>query len=139
MKATFPKAQHASYRTHRRQVVWQVILPVVLAAALLVGLVVLISLATFQGGGEVGRWAAISTIWIVLPVMAAGLIVLAVLCGIIYLIARLLQVAPNYTAIAQDFAYRVEALVQRLTRSAVKPILLLDEIGAYLKALFGRK
>jgi len=62
----------------------------VLAALLFVAFVVLIYLATFQGNGDVARWAAISTMWIAIPIMIASLLFLAVLIGILYLIARLL-------------------------------------------------
>jgi hypothetical protein len=139
MKATLPKPQHASYRAHRKQVIWQVILPMVLAALLLIGLVVMISLATFQGEGESSRWAAVSTIWIVMPVIVAGLVALLILCGIIYLFARLLRITPTYTGLAQDFAHRLEARVRRVTGAAVKPVFMLEEIGAFLKALSGRR
>ena len=43
------------------------------------------------------RWAAISTIWIVIPIMIVSLIFLALLAGIIYLFARLLGITPIYT------------------------------------------
>ena len=83
----------------------QIILPVVLSALVLIGMIVLISFATFKSGGDVGRWAAISTIWIIIPALIAGLIVLAILIGLIYLMARALGALPHYTGIAQDYVY----------------------------------
>src|SRR5690349_7089301 len=92
--------QHYSYLKHRRQMVRQIILPVVLSAVLMIAMIVWICLATFNQGGDVGRWAAISTMWIVTPVMLAGLIVLALLGGLIYLMVRILGALPYYSGIA---------------------------------------
>lgn len=132
------RPRHASYMEHRRQMIWQVILPVVLAALLMAGLIVWICLATFQGQGEVGRWAAISTIWIILPLIIVALIAFLLLCGLVYLMARLLHLIPTYTGIAQDYAFRAEAVVKRTTATAVRPIFMLDEIGARFRAFIGR-
>ncbi|MEW6084739.1 MAG: hypothetical protein AB1607_09105 [Chloroflexota bacterium] len=139
MKAKIPQPIHESYKRHRREMVWQIILPVALTALLIVVLIVLINIATFNQGGDVGRWAAVSTIWIVIPVMVAGLILLALLGALVYLMKRLLGITPTYTGIAQDFVHKAAAYIKRGTEMAVKPVLFLDGIGASIKAFFGRK
>jgi uncharacterized membrane protein len=139
MKARLPHPEHTSYLTHRKQVVWQVILPVVLAAMLLIGLIVLISLSTFRGGGDVARWAAISTIWIVIPILVAGLVILVLLIGVNYLVARLAQLIPNYTGIAQDYVFRAAGVIKRMTKAVVKPVFILDNLTANIKAFIGRR
>ncbi|MBI2331472.1 MAG: hypothetical protein HYU84_04790 [Chloroflexi bacterium] len=63
---------HYSYLKHRRQVMRQIILPVLLSALILVGIVVWVSFATFSQGGDVGRWAAISTMWVIIPMLIGG-------------------------------------------------------------------
>ncbi|HRQ23014.1 MAG TPA: hypothetical protein PLF42_06245 [Anaerolineales bacterium] len=65
------RPEHYSYRLHRKQRTVQIFLPVILSAVLFVGMIALVSFATFEQGGDVGRWAAISTIWIVIPVLVA--------------------------------------------------------------------
>lgn len=139
MKATLPQPVHESYKRHRKELTWQILLPVILSALLFVALIVLINIATFNQGGDVGRWAAISTIWIVIPVMIAGLILLALLIGIIYLLAKLLNLTPKYTGIAQDYVHKAAAYIKRGSEMVVKPVLFLDGIGASIKAFFGRK
>lgn len=139
MKAKIPQPIHESYKRHRRELVWQIILPVALTALLIVVLIVLINIATFNQGGDVGRWAAVSTIWIVIPVMVAGLILLALLVALVYLMKRLLGITPTYTGMAQDFIHKAAAYLKRGTEMAVKPVLFLDGIGASIKAFFGRK
>jgi len=138
MKAQLPQPKHYSYLVHRKQVVRQVILPVILAALVMIGMVVLISFATFNQGGDVGRWAAISTIWIVIPLMVAGLILLVLLAGLIYLLARALGALPYYTGIAQDYVYKARGIIMRGANMIVKPILAVDGFLENIRAFFGR-
>jgi len=138
MKVQLPPPEHYSYQLHRKQRNMQIILPVILSVVLLVGLIVLISLATFKQGGDVGRWAAISTIWIVIPILLAGLITLVVLIGLIYLMARALQGLPYYTSIVQNYVYMARGYIIRGADMAAKPILALDGWLESIKAFFGR-
>lgn len=110
----------------------------ILSALLFVGMIVWISLATFRQGGDVGRWAAISTIWIVIPIMIAGLIVLAILIGLIYLLARALGALPYYTGIAQDYVYKARGYIVRAADMAASPIIKLDGWLESIKAFLGR-
>jgi hypothetical protein len=139
MKSVLPQPIHESYLRHRRQRTTQIILPVALAVLLCIAMIVLVNIATFQQNGAVGRWAAISTMWIALPVFIMGLVFLALLVGIIYLLARLLGIAPRYTSKAQDFVRRLAIRIQRIADATVKPVIYLDGVGASIKALLGRK
>lgn len=130
--------EHYSYHLHRKQRNMQIILPIILSAVVLVGMIVLISLATFKQGADVGRWAAISTIWIIIPILLAGLILLLILIGLIYLMARALGALPYYTGIAQDYVYKARGYIIRGADMAVKPILALDGWLESIKAFFGR-
>jgi hypothetical protein len=139
MKAILPPPVHESYKRHRSQLAWQIILPMVLAAILFIALIVLINIATFRDYGDVARWAAVSTIWISVPIMIMALVFLVVLAGIVYLLIRLLQIAPVYTGKAQDFAHKVAGHARRAADAAARPVILLDSIGASIKVLLGRK
>ena len=139
MKDVFPEPVHESYRRYRRQRTNQIIVPIVLAAILFIGMVILVNIATFRDNGDVGRWAAISTIWIVIPVCISGFVFLALLGGLVYLMARLLGVAPTYTGKAQDFIHKLAIHIRRAADMAVKPVFSVNGFGATLKALLGRK
>lgn len=139
MKAKLPLPQHDSYLRHRRQAASQIIVPVVLAALLIIAFAVLIGLATFRGDGDVARWSSISAIWILIPIMLAGMIFLAMLGGLAYLMGRLLGILPAYTKQAQDLTYRVVSYVKRFSETAIKPVFAIDEIGTTIKAIFGRR
>lgn len=139
MNAKLPQPVHESYKRHRKQFAWQVILPVVLSVVLCIALIVVINVATFRDGGDVARWAAISTIWIVIPTMVGLLIVLAVLGGLVYLMAKLLNIMPTYTGLAQDYTHKAAGYVKRGADAVVKPIFFVDGLGASIRAFFGRK
>ena len=139
MKAIIHQPVHESYKRHRKQIIWQIILPMVLTAILFIAFVVLINIATFRDNGDVGRWAAVSTIWISIPIIIVSLLLLAILVGIVYLLIRLLQITPIYTGKAQDVAYKVAGYVRRAADAAAKPFIFLDSIGASIKTLLGRK
>ena len=119
----------------------QVILPVMLGSLLVIGMIVLISIATFKAGGDVGHWAAISTIWIVLPIIIVGLIFLAVLIGFIYLLSHALGVLPRYTGIAQDYVYKARAYLLRGADLVVRPVIAfnggLEHIKAFIQRISG--
>ena len=138
MKAIIPQPVHESYKRHRKELVWQIILPMVLTSLLLIALIVLINVATFRDGGDVGRWAAISTIWIVIPIMLGLLIVTALLGGLVYLMRKLLNITPTYTGMAQDYVYLAQGYIKRATEAIVKPVLELNGILASIIAFFER-
>lgn len=132
------KPEHYSYLKHRNQVMRQIVLPVALSALVLVAIVVWVSYATFNQGGDVGRWAAISTIWVVIPMLLGGLVVLAILGGLIYGMARLLGALPYYTGIAQDYIFIARGYIIRGANMVVKPINALNDWLQTAKAFFER-
>lgn len=109
-----------------------------LGVLLMIGMIVLISIATFKAGGDVGRWAAISTIWIVIPIIIAGLVFLAILIGFIYLMSRGLGVLPRYTGIAQDYVYKARTYLLRAADLAVRPVIALNGWLEHIKAFIRR-
>ena len=135
-KAKLPQPTHESYLRHRKQLTWQIGLPVALAAILIIALIVLINIATFRDNGDVARWAAISTIWIVIPICIGMLLFLALLCGLIYLMSRLLNVTPRYTGLAQDYAFKAARAVKRALDAVVNRVIALQGALASIHEFF---
>jgi len=77
--------------------------------------------------------------WIAVPTMLGMLIVLALLVGIIYLLARLLNIAPRYTVMAQEFFYKVESYARRIADAVAKPVISIDSIGAGISRILGKR
>ena len=111
----------------------------ILAVLLIIAVAILTGITTFSNGGDSPRWAAISTIWLVIPVMVFGLLVLAIIIGLIYLMARGLKVIPPYTAQAQYYVNRGTDVAKQVSEKAAQPVVFLQGIAASLKAFFGRK
>jgi len=139
MDTKLPRPVHLSYQRHRKQLVWQIVFPIVLTSLLLIALVVLINIATFRDNGEVGRWAAVSTMWIAIPVMIAGVIAIIILGGLVFLLAKLLGITPTYTGQAQDFVHRIAGYAKRGADAVVRPVIDLEGFIASVNAFLGRK
>jgi hypothetical protein len=137
MKPEFPENQ-LSYQKHRRQLWLQILLPLLVGLILILAVAVLTGIVAFGESGDAYRWAAISTIWLVIPIMVFGLIVLAILIGIVYLLARTLKVIPPYSSQAQYYVNRGASEVKRFSDMAAKPVLFIEGIMAGLKTIFGK-
>jgi FtsH-binding integral membrane protein len=126
---------HPSYQNHRRQFWAQIFLPILLAVLLIIAFAVLTGIAAFGNNGDAPRWAAISTIWLVIPVMIFGLIILIILAGLIYLLAQALKVTPPYSYKAQYYVNRGASEVKRFSDMSTTPVLFIEEIKASIKAI----
>ena len=133
-----PSRNHPSYQNHRRQFWTQIFLPMILAVLFILVVAVITGIAAFGQNGDSPRWAAISTIWLVIPVMFFGLIFFALVAGLVYLLAQALKVIPPYSAKAQYYVDRGASEAQRFSDMATKPVLFLEGIKASLKAIFGQ-
>ena len=135
MKSSLPVhiKDHPSYQLHRKQMWMQILLPIFLAVLLFVVVTIITGLATFRDHGDVNRWAAISTIWLVLPVMIGGLIFLILLIAMIYLLSRLTTLIPPYSFQAQRIVYRIESGVKRFAEMFRKPGLALQELARLVR------
>jgi heme/copper-type cytochrome/quinol oxidase subunit 2 len=124
---------HPSYQLHRKQVWTQILLPILLTVIAFIAVIILISVSAFRGNGDVSRWAAISTIWLVIPLLLVGLIVIAILFGLVYLLARVIGVIPPYSHQAQRFVYQIEGYIQRGAEFIVKPVLFVDMLKSQIQ------
>jgi hypothetical protein len=139
MDTKLPQPVHLSYKKHRREMMTQIILPIVLTVILIIALIVLINIATFRDGGDVARWAAVSTIWIAIPIMIGMLIFTVVLGGLVYLLARLMNITPTYTGMAQDYVRKAAVYIKQAADSVVKPVIGFEGLIASIKKFLGRE
>lgn len=139
-KARLPSpSDHPSYHKHRRQLWTQILVPLLLTFVALAALGAVSWAAATNGDEELSRWAAISTVWVVIPFMIAGLIFFILFAGLIYLMMRFIKIIPPYTGKAQKFMWRVEGTVKRGADAVVRPILGVEGFAATVKKLFGMK
>ncbi len=139
MNAKLPQPVHESYRNHRRQLFWQILLPIALTVLACLVLILFINLAAFRDGGDTVRWAAVSIIWILIPLMIGLLVFLALLAGLVYAMHKLLDVTPAYTGRAQEYIHKAAGYIRRGADALVRPIFFIEALRAGLRAFFGRK
>jgi hypothetical protein len=125
-------AESPSVHVHKRQLLWQILVPICVVAALI--LVVAILVAT--GATATRTWADVSTIWLIAPVLVFALLFVTMLGLLIYGFARLLQITPRYTGKAQDFFVLVSAWARSIADGVARPFVWFQQAGAVLKSIF---
>jgi len=137
MKASLPiPIGTPSYRKHKWQFVWHIIIPLVLAIMLAIVSGVYI---TNESADQISQRADISLIWLMIPLMCFSLIFLIVLVLLIYAIARVLKVLPTYTQRTQEIAKQVKHWVRKSSDAVVKPVLFFEGLLASLRLIMRRK
>jgi hypothetical protein len=121
-----------THKAHRRQVLWQVILPLVLGVVIVLVFAVLASLA---GDAEASLWADISIIFLLIPLMAVSLLFVLLFSGMVYVLLRLLRIIPSYARKAQVLAFKVEQRARKVANLAAEPILRYHSFVAAMRAL----
>lgn len=121
-----------THRRHRKELFWQISAPILIGTLILL---VLAFLATQMGVGEIGRWADISLIWIIAPLMFFLLITFAALVAGIYATVRVIQVLPAAAYRLHKNLVRVSAAFQNANDRMVEPVLRLHTFSASLKTL----
>lgn len=108
---------------HRRQTTRQILIPFVLANLLILATAILVGVSAFRPGADAGRWAAIATIWLVIPLMLGMLVLLALLAGMVYGLARLLKITPEYTGKAQSWLLWLNLKIRETADKIIQPVL----------------
>jgi hypothetical protein len=129
-KFILPERNPKTHAAHRREVWWQITLPLLLGCLLLVALIAGVIWAATDPASEVGRWADISLMWIMLPALFAALVMLILLIGITYLVSKLLGVLPGYARLVQDFFTVGKLKVIQFSDTLVKPVMKLKSWSA---------
>ena len=124
-----------SIRRHKRQFLWQILVPFLVMLALIMTIAVLIVSA---GSSNTRLGADISVIWLIAPFLFLALGAIAILAGLIYLIARLARIIPSYSVRLQSLLFMVDAGSRRITDGIAKPFFWFHQAGAVLRSFFKR-
>jgi FtsH-binding integral membrane protein len=111
---------------HRRQIFWQVWVPLAAAILIFLALAVWASVATARNSTVGAHFADVSAIYVFIPMAIVGLVCLIILAAIIYGLAKLLQVLPIYSLRARAFFYIVEAAILNALDKISQPFLAID-------------
>jgi len=126
-------ADSPTIKLHKRQVVWQILVPFLLVT------LILLTLGVWLVWGNVARartWADVSNIWLLIPMLLLALAALALFILLIVGTAKLLQVTPRFTARAQQIAGQVAAGTRKAADGALRPFVWVEQAGAVIKSIF---
>lgn len=130
-----PKPNPVTRRKHRQEVLWQITVPLALGVILVLAAGAGVVYAGATQTGPVDRWASISIIWLIIPMMVLTLILLVATGGLAYGIIWLIGALPIYTRRIQDVFDLIEARVRKAADASVEPTLRVQSFTAGLRAL----
>ena len=127
-----------THAEHRREVFWQITLPLGFGILLVLAAVAAIILSATQPATDLGRWADVSVMWLILPSLFFALILLIILIGFIYLISYILRLVPHYARILQIYVEFWKTKISQLLNRSIEPILRMSSIWAAIRYATGR-
>lgn len=125
----------STHRLHKKQVFWQIIVPLIIGIPILLTLAIL---ALLSGSESISHWADISLIFLSIPLMLIGLFISALIVSLTIGVYRLMQYTPTYAYLVQHYACLVRTHVLQGCNVSVEPILFVRSTTAAIRALFAK-
>jgi hypothetical protein len=135
VRIEIPDPNPVTRARHKKEVLWQITLPTI--AFFLLVVLAAILLTVFEVG-EVGTWAEISTIFLIVPVLVLSLIPLGLLAVLIYVTTMILGGLPPYAHLLQNWIDQVNQYLKQSADVVAEPIIRLASWKAMLDFFFGR-
>jgi len=123
-----------THKAHKRDVFWQITLPLIVGLVFVLILSVLTVLAA-TGGGNITQAGDAALIILIVPLMMVTIIFTIIFAAVAYGIIKLNEILPLYTRQAHDALARVRQQVQMGSDKAVEPFFRVQSFFASLKAL----
>ena len=137
MKTPLPLPRKSpSYQSHRREFVWQILVPILIVAILVIAASVF---AATRSENQASIWADIFLIWLIIPALFFAFILFILLAGLIYGMAMLLKVTPTYTQQLQELIRLAGQKIRNAADTTAKPIFFVEGISASIKRFFQQK
>ena len=122
-----------THERHRREVFWQITVPVILVV---ISLLVLAGLVVFQTTAlQTSVLADISLMWLIVPALFIALILMLFLGGSVYLSVWLIRELPIYFRQAHMWLLYLGTHVDSIGNQSVKPIIRLQSFNASMRSL----
>jgi len=110
-------------KNHRKQTLLQIFLPLGAGVLLVLAGAVFAVLGAWDGGGETARWAQISAVWLILPILVVGVLYGMMLVIAIYGLQRLYTSFPKWFRTIDNIVIILYYWLRRLANEAVEPVL----------------
>ena len=135
-KSIDPAKRTKYYRAHKQNVLWQILIPMFIVVALFATASVFTAMSPAETASQ---WADVSTIWLLIPVIIFALVNLLILAGLIYGLAKLLDITPTYTQKLYGLILLAKKKIESFADSAAKPIFMIEGFSASLRRVFRKK
>lgn len=116
-----PARNPITQQKHRHEVFWQITVPLIAGALIIVTIGLTIAVA--GNLAQINKLANVSMIFLIVPAMFFTLIGIAITIASIYGLVRLILVLPYYMRLAQNFMLVVRIRVGRASDAASEPFL----------------
>jgi hypothetical protein len=120
-----------THLAHKRQVFYQITLPLVISGVLVLFLGILATQAT---ASKASTWADISLIMMILPTMISTILFLFLTAGSIFLMVKLLPLIPPYAYFIQEWFAYLASRARVYTDKSVEPIMRVNSFIASTRA-----
>jgi hypothetical protein len=130
-----PEPNPITRLAHRRQSFWQIKLPIAIGIVLVSAAAVMVLVAGFGKGASLSDLSDVSVMWLIVPMLIIGSILIVVQVAIIYLLVRLLPVLPRSSRQVQDFFMLLSLRVRQISDKSAEPFLRVHSLGASAGAL----
>lgn len=113
---------------------WQIIFPTIIGTLLL--LMVGIWVILYTSPGNISRFAEISTVLIVIPVLFSSLLLMLLLGALIVLVIKITQGLPKITGWILDKLERIQKGVRVVSENAAVPVIRPAALLAGIRRIF---
>lgn len=127
-----------THAAHKREAFWQIFMPLLMGILLILAAMGAIIFQAIQPVSEVGRWASVSLIWLILPTLFLAMLLLALLVGLIYFASMIMSRVPRYALIIQLYITQAKNTADHLLNASTEPILRINSIWASIRYATGR-
>ena len=125
-------------KKHRREVFWQIVVPMIVGGLCVASMVTLVIINDLNGGSN-SQAADTSLIYMILPTMFCAIVPFIVFAGVAFGLTRAIKGIPPYAKQVQDAIKRAHAQIRRASNRITDPLIKMNSRGAGFKAIFRRK
>jgi hypothetical protein len=115
---------------------WQIIFPTLIGTLLILFVGILVILYT--SSGNISRFAEVSTVLLVIPVLFSSLLLMLLLVALIILVIKIIQGLPSITGWILDKLEWVQKGVQTVSENAVVPVVRPAALLAGIRRIFSK-
>jgi hypothetical protein len=123
---------------HRRQMLWQVWLPLGISIFIVLVLIILTVAGAAQDSPQISRWGNISAILVIIPVLFIGMLLSVIVLALVFGMTKLLKNMPGWMLSLQLRLVHISLVIRRIADSITKPIMTVNTSTARIRRLWNR-